>query len=135
VIFLKSVDIFDQAAVKKLGSVAALTEEVHFKSGGTIYRGGEPDDAICLVLKRPRGGRGKWEDGSRGRLCIMKAAEDRISAGQIRGLRISHDRSLAVSSLDGVAGSQGHPSLAGRWRDGPFLGFRFSLEPLKRIPF
>ncbi len=51
VIFLKSVDIFKHAAIKELGGVAALTEEVHFESGETIYREGEPVDAIFLVLK------------------------------------------------------------------------------------
>jgi CRP-like cAMP-binding protein len=51
VIFLKSVDIFKHAAIEELGGVAALTEEVHFESGETIYREGEPVDAIFLVLK------------------------------------------------------------------------------------
>ena len=51
VIFLKSVDIFKHATVEELGGVAALTEEVHFEPGATIYREGEPVDAIYLVLK------------------------------------------------------------------------------------
>ena len=51
VIFLKSVDIFKHATVEELGGVAALTEEVHFEPGETIYREGEPVDAIYLVLK------------------------------------------------------------------------------------
>ena len=51
VIFLKSVDIFSHATVEELGRVAALTEEVHFEPGETIYREGEPTDAIYLILK------------------------------------------------------------------------------------
>jgi len=51
VIFLKSVDIFKHATTEELGGVAALTEEVHFAPGETIYREGEPVDAIYLVLK------------------------------------------------------------------------------------
>jgi CRP-like cAMP-binding protein len=51
VIFLKSVDIFKHATIEELGGVAALTEEVHFQPGETIYREGEPVDAIYLVLK------------------------------------------------------------------------------------
>ena len=51
VIFLKSIDIFDHAAVEKLGSVAALTEEVHFEAGQTVLREGEPTDAIYFILK------------------------------------------------------------------------------------
>ena len=51
VIFLKSVDIFKHATIEELGGVAALTEEVHFQPGETIYREGEPVDAIYFVLK------------------------------------------------------------------------------------
>jgi CRP/FNR family transcriptional regulator, cyclic AMP receptor protein len=51
VIFLKSVDIFSHATVEELGRIAALTEEVHFEPGETIYREGEPTDAIYLILK------------------------------------------------------------------------------------
>jgi len=50
VIFLKSVDIFKHATIEELGGVAALTEEVHFEPGATIYREGEPVDAIFFVL-------------------------------------------------------------------------------------
>jgi len=51
VIFLKSVDIFKHATTKELGGVAALTEEVHFEPGETIFREGDPIDAIYLILK------------------------------------------------------------------------------------
>lgn len=51
VIFLKSVDIFDHAAVEKLGSVASLTEEIHFADGEIIVDEGEPTDAIYFILK------------------------------------------------------------------------------------
>jgi CRP-like cAMP-binding protein len=51
VIFLKSIDFFDHAAVEKLGSVAALTEEVYFEDGEAIFREGEPTDAIYFILK------------------------------------------------------------------------------------
>ena len=50
VIFLKSVDIFKHASIEELGGVAALTEEVHFEPGETIFREGEPVDAIYLIL-------------------------------------------------------------------------------------
>ena len=51
VIFLKSVDIFSHATVEELGRIAALSEEVYFDPGETIYHEGEPTDAIYLVLK------------------------------------------------------------------------------------
>ena len=50
VIFLKSVDIFSHATIEELGRVAALTEEVHFEPGETIFRQGEPTDAIYFIL-------------------------------------------------------------------------------------
>lgn len=50
VVFLKSVDIFSHATIEELGRVAALTEEVHFEPGETIFRKGEPTDAIYLIL-------------------------------------------------------------------------------------
>jgi CRP-like cAMP-binding protein len=50
VIFLKSVDIFSHATVEELGRVATLTEEVHFEPEETIFREGEPTDAIYLIL-------------------------------------------------------------------------------------
>lgn len=51
VIFLKSVDIFSHASIEELGRVAALTEEAYFEPGETIYRDGDPIDAIYLILK------------------------------------------------------------------------------------
>ena len=43
-------DIFSRATIEELGRVAALTEEVHFEPGETIFREGEPVDAIYLIL-------------------------------------------------------------------------------------
>jgi CRP/FNR family transcriptional regulator, cyclic AMP receptor protein len=50
VVFLKSLDIFSHATIEELGRIAALTEEVHFDPGETIFRKGEPTDAIYLIL-------------------------------------------------------------------------------------
>ena len=51
VLFLKSIDLFADAAIEDLGRVAALTEEVRFKSGETIFREGELVEAIYFVVK------------------------------------------------------------------------------------
>jgi len=51
VIFLKSVDIFEHAAIEELGRLAALTQEVRFEAGETIYREGDPVEAIYVILK------------------------------------------------------------------------------------
>jgi CRP-like cAMP-binding protein len=50
VIFLKSVDIFEHATIEHLGRIAGLTEEVHFEPGETIFKEGEPGDALYLLL-------------------------------------------------------------------------------------
>jgi len=53
VIFLKSVDIFEHATVEQLGRIAGLTEEVHFEAGETIFKEGDPGDALYLLLNGP----------------------------------------------------------------------------------
>lgn len=50
IIFLKSVDIFEHATIEQLGRIAGLTEEARFESGQTIFKEGEPGDALYLVL-------------------------------------------------------------------------------------
>jgi CRP-like cAMP-binding protein len=51
ILFLKSVDIFAHTTIDELGRIATLTQEVRFKAGETIFREGEPVDALYLVLK------------------------------------------------------------------------------------
>lgn len=87
VIFLKSVDIFEHATVEELGRVAALTEEVHFEPGETIYREDEPVDAIYFVLK----GRAVVEkNGHR-----MRALGEKQAIGTVAAL----DRNPAVHTV------------------------------------
>lgn len=50
VLFLKSVDIFEHAPIEELGRIASLAEEAHFSAGETIYREGDPVDAIYIIL-------------------------------------------------------------------------------------
>lgn len=50
VLFLKSVDIFEHAAIEELGRIAALTREARFGAGEAIYREGDPVDAIYIIL-------------------------------------------------------------------------------------
>jgi CRP-like cAMP-binding protein len=51
ILFLKSVDIFEHAAIEELGRVAALTQDARFEAGETIYREGDPVEAIYIILK------------------------------------------------------------------------------------
>jgi len=87
VIFLRSVDIFSHATVEELGRVAALTEEVHFEPGETIFRQGEPTDAIYLILA------GRVTIESNGR--IVREITDRQAFGTVAAL----DRNPAVHTL------------------------------------
>ena len=87
VIFLKSVDIFSHATIEELGRIAALTDEVHFEPGETIYREGEPTDAIYLVLK------GRVAVESNGR--VVREVTDRQAFGTVAAL----DRNPAVHTL------------------------------------
>lgn len=50
VIFLKSVDIFEHATIEQLGRIAGLTEEARFEAEQTIFKEGDPGDALYLVL-------------------------------------------------------------------------------------
>ena len=50
IIFLKSVDIFEHATIEQLGRIAGLTEEARFESGQTIFKEGDPGDALYLIL-------------------------------------------------------------------------------------
>ena len=90
VIFLKSVDIFSHATVEELGRVAALTEEVHFEPGETIFRQGEPTDAIYLILA------GRVAVESNGR--VVREVTDRQAFGTVAAL----DRNPAVHTLKAV---------------------------------
>jgi CRP-like cAMP-binding protein len=87
VIFLKSVDIFSHATIEELGRIAALTDEVHFEPGETIYREGEPTDAIYLMLK------GRVAVESNGR--VVRQVTDRQAFGTVAAL----DRNPAVHTL------------------------------------
>jgi len=44
VLFLKSIHLFGQAAIEDLGRIAALTSEIRFDAGETIFREGERVD-------------------------------------------------------------------------------------------
>ena len=51
VLFLKSLDLFEHAVIEELGRIAELTQEVGIDAGETIFREGEPVDAVYLLLK------------------------------------------------------------------------------------
>jgi len=83
VLFLKSVGIFSHAAIEELGRIATLMQEVRFETGETIYREGNPIDAVYVIL--------------RGRVAVQSSEGVVREAGE-------HDVVGALASLDlGVA--------------------------------
>ena len=51
VIFLQDVDIFKYTNTEDLAYIAAITEEVEFKSNQIIFKEGEVSDAMYLVIE------------------------------------------------------------------------------------
>jgi CRP/FNR family transcriptional regulator, cyclic AMP receptor protein len=90
IIFLKSVDIFSHATIEQLGRVAALTEEVHFQPRDTIYREGEPVDAIYLILK----GRVVVEGNGQ----IVREVGEKQAFGTVAAL----DRNPAIHTVEAI---------------------------------
>jgi CRP-like cAMP-binding protein len=90
VVFLKSVDIFSHATIEELGRVAALTEEVHFEPGETLFRKGEPTDAIYLILS----GRVAIEGNGQ----VVREAREKQALGTVAAL----DRNPAVHTVKAI---------------------------------
>jgi CRP-like cAMP-binding protein len=78
VLFLKTVDIFERATIEELGRIAALTEEVRFEAGETIYREGEAVDAIYIILS----GRARVENNGK----IVHEAGEKSLLGMLAAL-------------------------------------------------
>ena len=106
VIFLKSVDIFKHATVEELGGVAALTEEVHFQPGETIYREGEPVDAIYFVLKGrvavERNGQRMRERGEKQALGTVAALDRNPAIQTVKAIDPVHALKLNAQDFDDI---------------------------------
>jgi CRP-like cAMP-binding protein len=90
VLFLKSIDFFADAAIEDLGRVAALTEEVRFKSGETIFREGEFVDALYFVVKGrvevQRNGKRIREVGEKESFAIVAALDQEPAVHTVTAL-------------------------------------------------
>ncbi len=51
VIFLKDIDIFEFTSTEDLAHIAAITDEVEFQAGETIFEEGEISDAMYMVIE------------------------------------------------------------------------------------
>ena len=87
ILFLKSVGIFAHAAIEELGRIATLMQEVRFETGETIYREGNPIDAIYVIL--------------RGRLAVQSGGRVVREAGehQVVGALSALDLGLALRTV------------------------------------
>lgn len=106
VIFLKSIDIFEHATVEELGRVAALTEEVHFKTGETIYHEGEPVDAIYFVLSGhavvEKNGRRMLEVGEKQAIGTVAALDRKPAVHTVKVVDPIHALKLNVQDFDDI---------------------------------
>jgi len=50
VMILKGVDFFSRCTTRELSQIAAISEEVEYPSGGDIFREGDPNNALFVVL-------------------------------------------------------------------------------------
>lgn len=51
VIFLQDIDIFEFTSTEDLAHIAAITDEVQFQAGDTIFEEGEISDAMYMVIE------------------------------------------------------------------------------------
>ncbi len=51
VIFLQDIDIFEFTSTEDLAHIAAITDEVQFQAGDTIFEEGEFSDAMYMVIE------------------------------------------------------------------------------------
>ena len=110
VVFLKSVDIFAHATIEQLGRIAALTDELDIKAGETIFREGEPTDAIYLIVVGTvilgRNGQIVGEVGARGvfgavaALDLSPAVHTVTTRSQVHALKLNVQDFHDLLSLD-----------------------------------
>ena len=84
VLFLKSMDLFAKASIEDIGLVAALTADVRFPVGETIFREGDFVDAIYFVVNGrvavEREGKRLREVGAKEAFAIVAALDQEPAA-------------------------------------------------------
>jgi len=102
VLFLKSLDLFEHAVIEELGRIAELTQEVGIDAGETIFREGEPVDAIYLVLKGrvtvEKNGVKIREVGEKEAFGLVAALDLAPAAHTVRAIESLH--ALKLNALD-----------------------------------
>jgi len=100
VLFLKSVDLFEHAVIEELGRIAELTQEIGIEVGETIFREGDPVDAIYLVLNGrvvvERNGVKVHEVGEKQAFGLVAALDLAPAAHSVRAIEPLHALKLDV---------------------------------------
>ena len=102
ILFLKSVDVFAHTTIEELGRIATLTQEVRFEPGETIFREGDPVDALYLMLKGrvmvEKGGVKIREIGEKETFATLAALDLEPADHTVKALEPVH--ALKLNALD-----------------------------------
>jgi len=102
ILFLKSVDVFAHTTIEELGRIATLTQEVRFQPGETIFREGDPVDALYLMLKgrvmEEKDGVKIREIGEKETFATLAALDLEPAAHTVKALEPVH--ALKLNALD-----------------------------------
>jgi CRP-like cAMP-binding protein len=108
VLFLKSIDLFAQAAIEELGRVAALTVDVRFTADETIFREGELVDAIYFVVSGRvtvlRKGKRVHEVGAKEAFAIVAALDQAPAVHTVTALEPVHALKLNAQDFHDILG-------------------------------
>jgi CRP-like cAMP-binding protein len=106
VLFLKSIDLFAQAAIEELGRVAALTVDVRFTADETIFREGELVDAIYFVVSGrvtvQRNGKRVHEVGAKEAFAIVAALDQAPAVHTVTALEPVHALKLNAQDFHDI---------------------------------
>jgi CRP-like cAMP-binding protein len=106
VLFLKSIDLFAQAAIEELGRVAALTVDDRFTADETIFREGELVDAIYFVVSGrvtvQRNGKRVHEVGAKEAFAIVAALDQAPAVHTVTALEPVHALKLNAQDFHDI---------------------------------
>ena len=106
VLFLKSIDLFAHAAIEDLGRVAALTANVRFGAGETIFREGELVDAIYFLVMGhvavERNGKRIREVGQTETFAIVAALDQNPAVHTVTALEPVHALKLNAQDFHDI---------------------------------